>query len=136
MVSERPGLFGLAVVCIIMVGLSPGLDSDFPCPVGVNTLGEAFMVAIPCLRVHTFSAYSLLSILKVHDVLFEMVNRQIGCWVSERKRAAQHSFSFVAPPRAGTGFDFPPLRKLVRALEIRRESGGNAQARAQQCVWR
>ena len=65
-----------------------------------------------------------------------MVNRQMGWWVSERKRAAQHLFIFVGPPRADTSLDFPPLRKLVRALEFRRESGGIAQARAQQYVWR
>ena len=88
MVVDRFDPLRLAVVAILFVGLSPGVADDFPCLARVNALGDAFMVAVMGLHAHTFSNYSMLSVLEVHAVLCDMVNRDIALWVSKLMRAA------------------------------------------------
>ena len=58
MVTDRLDFLRLAVVAILSVGLSPGVADNLPGPAWVNTLGDAFTVAVLGLRAHTFSNYS------------------------------------------------------------------------------
>ena len=133
MVADRLDLLRLAVVSILSVGLSPGVADDLPSLARVNALGDAFSVGVTGLRGHTFSNYSMLSIPAAHGVLCDMVNRDIGLWVSELMRAAQRSSPAVVPFPAGTVFDPPRLPMFVRKLEFCRGGGGaGAQARGQQ----
>ena len=55
MVADRLDLLRLAVVAILSVGFSPGVDDDLPRLARVNSLGDAFTVAIMGPRAHTFS---------------------------------------------------------------------------------
>ena len=123
MVADRLDHLRLAVVAILSVDLSPGVANDLLCLARVNALGDAFTVAVTGLRAHTFSNYSMLSVLEASAVLCDMVNRDIDLWVSELMRAALLSSSAVVPPSAGTVFDPPHMPAFVRTLEFCRGGG-------------
>ena len=91
MVADRLGLFRLAVIAILSVGLTPAVADDLPCLARVNAFGDAFTMAVVGLRVHTFSNYSMPSVPDARPVLCDMVSRDNVLRVSELMPAAQRS---------------------------------------------
>ena len=116
MVAGRLDLLRLAVASVLSEGLSPGVADDRPCLARVNALDDALSVAVTDRCTHTFSNYSILAIPAAHRVLCDMVNRDVGLWVSELMRDVQRFPPAIVPPRACTVFEYLLLPKVVRAL--------------------